>query len=181
MTVNESTLTCIAPRVEPLFEDVDERSREGPLQRALNYTLYMDSAPGPDINNSQLVLYVRTDPVFTKINESDRVYISGSGKPITILVSILYSSSFLMYVQCTAVHCEVSCYCMAWLLLLLAFHVSTGLLHLIHMYITATPWCMRMHVSCTGPTPVWDPQTPISYDVYNVCEWNCWGNMKSQC
>ena len=89
MAVSENTLTCIVPRVEPLFEDVDKRTRERLLQRALNYTLYMDNAPRPDTNSSQLILYVRADPVFTEINELDRVYISGSGKPITILVGRL--------------------------------------------------------------------------------------------
>ena len=52
----------------------------------MNYTVIMDNAPGPDASDTSLTLYVKPDPVFTEIQETDRVYIIGSTRTISILV-----------------------------------------------------------------------------------------------
>lgn len=57
----------------------------------LNYTIQMDNAPGPNIYSPDLVLFAILDPIFTKIEESDRVYVRGSEEYITILVIVTLS------------------------------------------------------------------------------------------
>lgn len=53
----------------------------------LNYTLELDGAPGPDITNDSLALFLRPNPVFLEIGEADRVYVPG--KVISIPVCVV--------------------------------------------------------------------------------------------
>ena len=74
-----STLHCIAPEVPNYVV-------ENAVGQPLNYTLIMDNAPGPLLNNRELQLELRPNPVFREIQETDRVYL-GPSDDITIIVS----------------------------------------------------------------------------------------------
>ncbi len=63
-----------------------KRSRGGEKGLFLNYTVVQDGAPGPNISDQSLALYLRNDPVFLEIDEDDRVYTSASGEAISIPV-----------------------------------------------------------------------------------------------
>ena len=54
----------------------------------LNYTLILDSAPGPHVDEEGLLLTVKPNPVIVEVEEDSRTYISGSEDTITIIVRV---------------------------------------------------------------------------------------------
>ena len=62
--------------------------RDGRNDVVLNYTLVMDSAPGPHIDRDELLLSVKPNPVFLEVEEDSRTYITGSEDTITIIVRV---------------------------------------------------------------------------------------------
>ena len=65
----------------------------------MNYTLIMDSAPGPHIDRDELLLSVKPNPVVVEVKEDSRTYITGSEDTITIIVrmhveSVLHSCAW---------------------------------------------------------------------------------------
>lgn len=60
----------------------------------MNYTLIMDSAPGPCIDRDELLLGVKANPVLVEVEEGSKTYITGSEDTITIIVRIHVKKSF---------------------------------------------------------------------------------------
>lgn len=94
-TANEDTsLQCkapILPSLTRIFEIIESQQghtqeREGRNDVALNYTLIMDSAPGPVIGEEELILTVKPNPVALEVEEDSKTYIAGSEDTITIIV-----------------------------------------------------------------------------------------------
>ena len=56
-----TSLACIAPMLSPMPELRDGESF------MLNYTVIMDDAPGPDIAQADLRLFVLPDPIFLSV------------------------------------------------------------------------------------------------------------------
>ena len=87
-------MQCVAPRLPTLLEVAGshamKRSRGEDNGLFLNYTVIQDGAPGPDISNQALAIFLREDPVFLPIDEDDRVYVSSSGEAISIPVRLLH-------------------------------------------------------------------------------------------
>ncbi len=75
-------LTCHTPSLPTLQDSAST---------LLNYTLVLDGAPGPDINNELLSLTLRKNPEFFGIDPNDRQYVVFSGKNISILVCMIHN------------------------------------------------------------------------------------------
>ncbi len=84
MGISTTTLKCKTPRI-PLR--ADRTSAGGTLKQKLNYTVVMDNISRIDGTNPDLFVHAVSDPVFTEIEMSDRVYVRGSREFISILVS----------------------------------------------------------------------------------------------
>lgn len=60
---------------------------DGRNDAVLNYTLIMDSAPGPHTDKDELLLSVKPNPVLVEVKEESRTYYTtGSEDTITIIV-----------------------------------------------------------------------------------------------
>lgn len=70
----------------------------------MNYTVIMDNAPGPDTSDTSLTLLMKPDPVFTEIQQSDRIYNEGSGLTISILVRKMTSFSLHVSIMLNLLH-----------------------------------------------------------------------------
>lgn len=86
-TEGDSVLVCVSPRFPSPFQvdngNVVKRSRGDMI---LNYTLELDGAPGPNITEESLTIFLAPDPVLFEI-EPDIIYVPG--KSITITVCVL--------------------------------------------------------------------------------------------
>lgn len=69
-----------------IVENQQQEQRDGMNIVVLNYTLIMDSAPGPRIDTDGLLLSVKTNPVLLEVEEDSKTYITGSEDTITIIV-----------------------------------------------------------------------------------------------
>ena len=98
---SNTSLLCVSPRLPSLLEvggsHVTKRSRGDDNGLFLNYTVMQDDAPGPDIFNPELSMFLRADPVFLPIDEDDREYRSSSGGLISIPVRLLGSLLNIAY------------------------------------------------------------------------------------
>lgn len=82
---------CIAPKlsIPQSYISNSEQGRQngqGFNEVALNYTIVMDNAPGPNILNQSLSLSLRGDPVFLEIDRNNKQYEVFSGSTISITV-----------------------------------------------------------------------------------------------
>lgn len=73
--------------------EIVENQQQGHTQKrdrtndvVLNYTLIMDSAPGPHIDRDELLLSVKPNPVLVEVEEDSKTYITDSEDTITIMV-----------------------------------------------------------------------------------------------
>lgn len=67
----------------------------------LNYTLIMDSAPGPHTGEEELLLSIKPNPVAVEVEEDSRTYITDSEDTITIIVrmhNIMKKMSFNSFI-----------------------------------------------------------------------------------
>lgn len=83
-------MQCVTPKLPTLLEVANshavKRSRGGESGLTLNYTVVQDGAPGPNISDRSLAMFLVNDPVFLDIDEDDRVYDSSSREAISISV-----------------------------------------------------------------------------------------------
>ena len=56
----------------------------------LNYTLVMDSAPGPSVNQKELLLSVKPNPTVIEVQEGSRIFHVGSMDTLSIIVRHLF-------------------------------------------------------------------------------------------
>lgn len=88
-------LECLAPTLKSDPGDTD-------YSTALNYTVVVDNASGPDITNSALQLILYPDPIFLGIEETDTIHpINDNSTAIRIRVRITTNTED---VHCTITH-----------------------------------------------------------------------------
>ncbi len=85
-----------------VVENQQQGQRDGKNDVVLNYTLIMDSAPGPCADEDEFLLSVKPNPVLVEVEEDSKTYITGSEDIITIIVRI----QKLMF-KFIMVHCQI--------------------------------------------------------------------------
>lgn len=86
MAPNASVLICDAPKLPTPLElrtRIQKRSRDD-TALALNFTLVLDRAPGPNITSEQLSLTLKENPVFVEVKEREYILYSGNSLSISV-------------------------------------------------------------------------------------------------